>query len=204
MIFFQLIFLMCREFWRHLLVNKFTINVEFSTQSSHVWDKKKFSAGLSFLTNSSIFCYRPQTKLRQAFKVMLLHLCVILFGRGGGGLACQHASQVTWPASRGCLHPDGVCLHGGLYTGGSAYRGICIQGSLPAEGSASTGKSASGGGWEDPTGTRKAGGMYPTGILSCFRLYCTGVQWGGRQTGELNTLFNCFYLKFCFLHNFLK
>ena len=41
-------------------------------------------------------------------KVMFLQLCVILFT----GVAYQHASQVTWPASRR------VCIQGGSASGG--------------------------------------------------------------------------------------
>ena len=58
-------------------------------------------------------------------KVMFLQLCVILFT---GGLASQHASQVTWPgwsASSGVVR-----IQGGLHPGEFCILRVCIQGGV--------------------------------------------------------------------------
>ena len=58
---------------------------------------------------------------RSLGKGMFWHLCVILFK---GGLASQHASQVTWV----CIQGE-VCLQEGLLPGG-----VCLQGCQHPEG----------------------------------------------------------------------
>ena len=84
---------------------------------------------------------------------MFLHLCVILFqgGEGVGFPACitGHMSRI-----QGGLHPEGLPTGGFPMKRGSAYRGraVCLQGDRADP---------------PPPGTRKAGGMHPTGMLSC-------------------------------------
>ena len=110
---------------------------------------------------------------------MFLHLCVILFTVGRGGLASLHESQVTW-LGRGVS----IWRWGGLYQGVCIQRGrwVCIQegGSLlPGElgvriqrASASDRGSASRerGICPPPPDLGKASGMHPTGMLSRFLL----------------------------------
>ena len=97
----------------------------------------------------------------------VLHLYVILFT---GGLASQHAWQVTWPggsasrgsASRGVPPPGG--LHpGGLYAGGSASTGCLYRGCLHLWG---LGRPPS------PRHGQQAGGKHPTGIHSFWQNCC--------------------------------
>ena len=56
-------------------------------------------------------------------------------------------------SAKGGLYPGGLPLEGGLPPGGLYPGGVCVQV-----------------GWADPlpTRTRKAGGVHPTGMLSCF------------------------------------
>ena len=104
-----------------------------------------------------IICYyRPQ---RSCGKVMILHLCVILFG--GGGSLSQHVPQVTWPG--------GVSVPGGLYLGGSLSGGVSVQGGPCSGGSLSRRGSPV---RENPPRQRppvrwRAGGTHPTGMHSC-------------------------------------
>ena len=118
------------------------------TSGEKVKSKWTRSRKTSFTEDTSIMTIL--LRLRQG---NVLQVCVILLT---GGLASQHASQVTWPASRGVsfpasitgLHPwglptEGVCQHGGLHPGGFAYLG----------------------GWADPQELRKQADCI---LLECF------------------------------------
>ena len=106
--------------------------------------------------NITLNFYRPQTKFRAR---SYFYTCVS-FCSGGGRLASQHASQVTWPASRIGLLPSMHHRSHAQHSGGSASRGMsasrlgerfCLQGS-----------------WANPLGTRKVGGTHLTGMVFCF------------------------------------
>ena len=79
-------------------------------------------------------------------------MCHSVHGGGGGGLASQHASQVTW---------QGVCIQGKVY-----IQGGCIH------------VGGGGGGWAEPPKHRldttaygqQAGGLHPAGMHSCIVL----------------------------------
>ena len=86
--------------------------------------------------------YRPQTKFgaRKYFHKRVSFL--LSTGGGGGVLASQHASQVTWPgvSTSGEILPQGV---GGLPPGGGG--GVCLRAGSVSGGSASGGLHSRGG-----------------------------------------------------------
>ena len=121
----------------------FHVHVKCKQNLRSIHTERKRTCSLIFL---SFFTVRKPS----CGKVMFLHLSVCR-SQGGGGL------------------PRGICIHGG-----SASRGGVWEGVLPPGGSAylciQRGRwsaSGEGGVRQTPSGTRKAGGTHPPGMLSC-------------------------------------
>ena len=114
--------------------------------------------------------------LPPATKVMFLHLCVILFTRGGGSVpACTTGHMTRGVFVRGSLCRGGLCpgsfLSGGSSSGGrmvSDQWGVCLGGSLCP-------------GWVSVQGGFCLGGLRPGGECSLTR----GVSvWGVSVKGR--------------------
>ena len=97
---------------------------------------------------------------------VFIPVCHSTHGDGGGGWLPSMHHRSHDQGDQG-LHPLEVCIHGGglnLRRWGSAFRGrgFCISGWV-------VGFSSKGLTEDSTTGTRKAGGTHPPGMLSCFK-----------------------------------